>query len=81
VQSSPKQRARQIAKELQQTAKQTEQLASEHVRLARKLHRQGHESDEQLAQAEYIAKRVTQDAMYVQKVAKQVKQRKAKPQA
>ena len=75
---SPGDKNSHIAEELRQTAKQTEQLAVDHVRIARKLHRQGVESDEQLAKAEDIAVRATELAVTVQMLAEAAIEREAR---
>ncbi|MFL5626321.1 MAG: hypothetical protein ACJ788_12085 [Ktedonobacteraceae bacterium] len=74
-------KAKEIAEQLQQTSEQTEQLAGEYISLARTLHDQGHESEEQLAQAEAIAKKATEAARKVRVKAEEATQLEAKPPA
>ena len=66
-------KAKEIAEQLQQTSEQTEQIAGGYIHLARTLHEQGHESDEQLAQAEIIAKKAKEAARNIRAKAEEAR--------
>jgi hypothetical protein len=72
---SPEDRSRHNADELQQSVRQAEGLALEHLRHAREHHRKGIVSDEVLTHTEDLAKSVTRMAISISLAADGIIQR------
>ena len=79
MEQSPHDRAKDLAQDLLDTTQWSEQLVEDSQRIARDLHRQGIETDEQLARAEEIAARVAETSNTVRLLADKIQQQKRKP--
>lgn len=71
--------ARELAEQLRASVQRSEQLAKDGLRIAKELHRQGLETDLQLAKADYLAGRLTEKSEVIQLLAENVQQATSPP--